>query len=102
MQSPCMASPRGPLVAPWRGVQCCQEGSQERQRQAHHCEFKASMLYRGNSKTARATQRDPVSSLTHGGWGEGGENEEEEEKEEEEEEQADVKMLKIVLKDCRW
>jgi hypothetical protein len=26
------------------------------------CEFKASMVYRGNSRTARVTQRDPVSN----------------------------------------
>ena len=32
-----------------------------RQRQASLCEFKASLVYRVSSRTARATQRDPVS-----------------------------------------
>ena len=32
-----------------------------RQRQAHLCEFKASLLYRASTRTARATLRNPVS-----------------------------------------
>jgi hypothetical protein len=28
------------------------------------CEFEASLVYRGSSRTARATQRDPVSTHT--------------------------------------
>jgi hypothetical protein len=32
-----------------------------RQRQVDLCEFKASLVYRMNSRTARATQRNPVS-----------------------------------------
>ena len=31
------------------------------QRQAYLCEFEASLVYRVNSKTARTTQRNPVS-----------------------------------------
>jgi len=31
-----------------------------RQRQAHLCEFKSTLLYRVSSRTARATQRNPV------------------------------------------
>ena len=31
-----------------------------RQRQADLCEFKASLVYRASSRTARATQRNPV------------------------------------------
>ena len=31
-----------------------------RQRQADFCEFEASLVYRASSKTARATQRNPV------------------------------------------
>ena len=31
-----------------------------RQRQADLCEFKASLVYRANSETAKATQRNPV------------------------------------------
>jgi hypothetical protein len=34
----------------------------KRQRQASLCEFKASLLYRNSSKTARATQWNPVSN----------------------------------------
>jgi hypothetical protein len=33
----------------------------ERQKQADLCEFKANLIYRVNSRTARATQRNPVS-----------------------------------------
>ena len=32
-----------------------------RQRQADLCEFEASLVYRASSRTARATQRNPVS-----------------------------------------
>jgi hypothetical protein len=32
-----------------------------RQRQADHCEIEASLVYRVSSRTARATQRNPVS-----------------------------------------
>ena len=32
-----------------------------RQRQADHLSFEASLVYRANSRTARATQRNPVS-----------------------------------------
>jgi hypothetical protein len=32
-----------------------------RQRQADHCEFKASLVYRVSSRTTRTTQRNPVS-----------------------------------------
>jgi hypothetical protein len=32
-----------------------------RQRQVDLCEFKASLVYRASSRTARATQRNPVS-----------------------------------------
>jgi hypothetical protein len=28
--------------------------------EAHHCEFKASLVFRVSSRTARATQRNPV------------------------------------------
>ena len=31
-----------------------------RQRQVDLCEFKASLVYRGSSRTAKATQRNPV------------------------------------------
>jgi hypothetical protein len=31
-----------------------------RQRQAHLCEFKASLVYRMNSRTAKVTQRNPI------------------------------------------
>jgi hypothetical protein len=34
----------------------------KRQRQADLCEFKASLVYRVNFRTARATQRNPVST----------------------------------------
>jgi hypothetical protein len=33
------------------------------QRQANLCEFKASLVYRASSRTARATQKCPVSKL---------------------------------------
>ena len=33
----------------------------ERQRQVDLCEFKATLVYRVSSKTARVTQRNPVS-----------------------------------------
>ena len=33
-----------------------------RQRQANLCEFEASLVYKINSRTARATQRNPVSN----------------------------------------
>jgi hypothetical protein len=33
------------------------------QRQADLCEFKASLVYRVSSRTARATQRNPVSKM---------------------------------------
>ena len=32
-----------------------------RQRQEELCEFKASLVYKGSSRMARATQRNPVS-----------------------------------------
>jgi hypothetical protein len=32
-----------------------------RQRQADICEFEASLVYRASSRTAKATQRNPVS-----------------------------------------
>jgi len=32
-----------------------------RQRQADHCEFEASLVYRMSSRIAKATQRNPVS-----------------------------------------
>jgi hypothetical protein len=32
-----------------------------KQRQENLCEFQASLVYRASSKTARATQRNPVS-----------------------------------------
>jgi hypothetical protein len=32
-----------------------------KQRQADFCEFKASLVYRASSRTAKATQRNPVS-----------------------------------------
>lgn len=35
--------------------------AQEKQRQTHDCGFEASLVYRGNFKTVRATQRDLVS-----------------------------------------
>ena len=34
-----------------------------RQRQAELCEFEASLVYRASSRTARTTQRNPVSVL---------------------------------------
>ena len=33
----------------------------QRQRQMNLCEFEASLVYRGSSRTARATQRNPFS-----------------------------------------
>jgi len=35
-----------------------------RQSQVHLCEFKASLVYRASSRTARATQRNPASNPT--------------------------------------
>jgi hypothetical protein len=43
----------------------------ERQRQVDLCEFKASLIYRASSRTARVTQRNPVlknkKQARHGG-----------------------------------
>jgi hypothetical protein len=62
--------------------------STERQRQADLCEFEVSLVYRMSSRTARATQRNPVLK---------NQKEEEEEEEEEEEGKALENILKIYL-----
>jgi hypothetical protein len=47
-------------VGSWRVVGT-HLSSQQRQRQADLCEFETSLIYRMSSRTARATQRNPVS-----------------------------------------
>ena len=63
---------------PALGRQRQAETGRDRQRQAEtgrSLEFEASLVYRVNSRTSKATQRDPVSK-----WGWGGEKEKEEKK----------------------
>jgi hypothetical protein len=43
-----------------------------RQRHTDLCKFKASLVYRASSRTARDTQRNPVSKKRSGVGGEGG------------------------------
>jgi hypothetical protein len=64
------------------------------QRQVSPCEFEISLIYRGSSWTARATQRNPLSGKERREEGRGGEGERERERKGKEREKERERKLR--------